>query len=84
MSYTRTVSEFSSVRKVRYGDNNKNDDKTLGSQRPITTPLRCDEAISPHQAYFGKDSNGNQIYVVEFNIGQFHFNELKIRTEGTK
>jgi hypothetical protein len=85
MSYTRTVSEFSSVRKIKYGENNSaNQKEKLNdlNSRPYGSPLTCEEAMSPHQAYFSKDSNGNEVYVVEFNIGRFKFDELTIRTEG--
>lgn len=83
MSYTKTVSEFSSTRKIRYGDNSRNklDSTQLRTGANSRLPLSCEEAISPHTAIFSKDSNGNEIYVIEFNIGSFQFDEITIRTE---
>ena len=67
MPITRTVSEFTSTRKVRYGgDTNRDKIQTtdlnaLASQRlPLTVG---EEGISQHTAVFTKDENGNDIYV---------------------
>ena len=85
MPITRTVSEFTSTRKVRYGgDTNRDKIQTtdlnaLASQRlPLTVG---EEGISQHTAVFTKDENGNDIYVIEFNIGSFKFDEISVKTD---
>jgi len=86
MSYTKTVSEFSSSRKIRYGENNRNKSTDLRTVAALNSrqPLNCEETLSSHTAAYSKDSNNNDIYVIEFNIGSFKFDELNIRTEPNK
>lgn len=84
MSYTKTISEFSSSRKVRYGSDSRNKTSELKSAAASRLPLTCEEALSPHTAVFAKDINGNDVYLIEFQIGSFKFDELTIRTETNK
>lgn len=90
MPITRTVSEFTSTRKVRYGGDIPRDNKTeatdLGVVAARRLPLSCvgEEGISQHTATYCKDSNGNDVYVIEFNIGSFQFDELTIKTDTNK
>ncbi len=84
MSYTKTVSEFSTSRKIRYGGNESRNNsgalKTLNTN--LRSPLAHDqESFTPHTATYKKDSNGNDVYVIEFNIGSFQFDELTIKTD---
>lgn len=69
----KTTEEFCSRRKVRYG-----------SGAPPAKPLTASTAtLSPHKFYYGKDVQGTPSYFIEFNIGDFNFDEISIRTEGT-
>lgn len=79
MSYNRTVSEFTSRRKITYGggSNATENRESLGSR-----PLKPEAAISEHKAYYSKLDDDSEVYIVEFNIGDFRFDELNIRTEG--
>ena len=81
----KTSEEFSSRRKVRYGLTDTpampsiyKDSKVLYS----LTPNTINASITPHKSYYGKDSDGNNAYFIEFNIGDFRFDEISIRTEG--
>jgi HSP20 family molecular chaperone IbpA len=38
--------------------------------------------LSPHKNFYAKDQDGNNAYFIEFNIGDFNFDEITIRTEG--
>lgn len=86
--YTKTVSEFSSSRKIRYGDgsrkNTPTDISNLRSAANTRLPLSYEDAIQQHTAKYEKDVNGNDIYVIEFQIGTFNFDELTIKTETNK
>lgn len=86
MSFTKTVSEFSSTRKIKYGDGSRRAQPSENSGvSGLRSPLRCgEEGLSPHTAVYSKDANGNPVYVVEFNIGSFQFDELIIKTESQK
>lgn len=82
MSFTKTVSEFSSTRKIKYGEGNRRAQPSENSGiSGLRSPLRAEEGLSPHTAVYSKDANGNQVYIVEFNIGSFQFDELVIKTE---
>ena len=86
MSYTKTISEFSSSRKIRYGDGKNRrsaptDISTLRTAANSRLPLTYEDAIQQHTASFSKDANNNEIYVIEFQIGTFNFDELTIKTE---
>lgn len=72
----KTTEEFSSRRKVRYG---------LGSEVTRSKPLTASStnaSLSPHKSYYGKDQDDSDVYFIEFNIGDFNFDEISIRTEG--
>lgn len=89
MPITRTVSEFTSTRKVRYGGDTsrgKTEATDLNAVAARRLPLSCvgEEGISKHSEAYGKDENGNHIYVIEFNIGSFKFDELTIKTDSNK
>ncbi|RMZ94950.1 Hsp30, partial [Brachionus plicatilis] len=75
MSVVKTTEEFSSRRKVRYGANSES--------KPLT-PSTTNASLSPHKAYHGKDQDGQDAYFIEFNIGDFDFKEITIRTEGRR
>ena len=85
MSRVVTCEEFSTRRKIR-----GTGPSTLGTtsvdflkakQYPLT-PLSINASLSPHKAYYDKDQEGNNCYYIEFNIGNFQFDEISIRTEG--
>lgn len=84
MSYTKTISEFSSSRKIKYGDGSRSNNSEYRTPENSRAPLRIEESLSPHQSYYGKDSNNNEVYTIEFNIGQFRFDELEIKTDKKK
>ena len=71
-----TTEEFSTRRKLRYG---------TGENKPPTYSLNSSSLtanLSPHKCYYDKDEQGNNIYTIEFKIGEFNFDEISIRTEG--
>jgi len=69
---TRTTEEFSSRRRINYGS---------GSN--ATPSLTSSSAVlSPHKHYYTKDKDGIEAYLIKFNIGDFNFDEISIRTEG--
>jgi hypothetical protein len=77
MTTTRkTTEEFSSRRRIRYGDGDEVRKNPPYSLTPSTASL------SAHKHYYGKDENDNKAYYIEFNIGDFEFDEISIRTEG--
>nr|ADR79326.1 Hsp30 [Brachionus ibericus] len=75
MSIVKTSEEFSSRRKVRYG---------TGSESKPLTPSTTNASLSPHKTHYGKDQDGQEAYFIEFNIGDFDFKEITIRTEGRR
>ena len=77
MPINRTVSEFTSRRKITYGSPGESRDSYLSSRA-----LQSQAAISQHKNYYTKLDNGEDAYIIEFNIGEFKFDELQIRTEG--
>ena len=76
MSIVKTTEEFSSRRKVRYGGGD-----STRSNYPLTSSS-VNASLSPHKASYGRDSEGAEAYFIEFNIGDFNFDEISIRTEG--
>ena len=76
----KTTEEFCTRRKIRYGGGSSGDGlkSTIYSIRPSTT----NATLSPHKTYYGKDQDGKNSYFIEFNIGDFKFDEITIRTEG--
>lgn len=79
MSIVKTTEEFSSRRKVRYGGG----DSTPPSKYPLTSSS-VNASLSPHKSFYGRDSDGTEAYLIEFNIGDFNFDEISIRTEGRR
>jgi HSP20 family molecular chaperone IbpA len=89
MPLVRTTEEFSSRRKVRYGgggddDNNKTSTTTTSSKQYPLTPSSTNATLTPHKAFYSKDQEGSLAYFIEFNIGDFNFDEITIRTEGNR
>jgi hypothetical protein len=86
MSIVRTKEEFSSRRKYTYGgDLSSSSPKpvsTLGSGLGSLSSSRNTASFSPHKNYYGRDQDNSEVYVIEFNIGKFNFDEITIRTEG--
>jgi hypothetical protein len=86
MPLVKTTEEFSSRRKVRYGGGGGGDDKTstsTTSSKPYPmTPSSTSATLTPHKAFYSKDQDGSLAYFIEFNIGDFNFDEITIRTEG--
>jgi hypothetical protein len=76
MSVVKTTEEFSSRRKVRYGQ--PPDASSTSSLHRTST----NASFSPHKYFYGKDNEGHDAYFIEFNIGDFNFDEITIRTEG--
>ena len=71
----KTTEEFSTRRKLRYCSNENKIPYTLNSSALAAN-------ISPHTCYYDKDQDGASIYLIEFKIGEFNFDEISIRTEG--
>lgn len=87
MSFTKTVSEFSTSRKIKYGGGETKKTSSALSTVPSShrAPLKCEqEPIGPHTAGYTKDASGNRVYVIEFNIGSFKFDELTIKTDSNR
>lgn len=76
----KTTEEFSTRRKVRYGAGSTNE--ATGTKPYSLTPSIVNATLSPHKCHYGKDQDGNDAYFIEFNIGDFNFDEITIRTEG--
>ena len=78
----KTSEEFSSRRKIRYGGGG--DSSNIYKEKPLysLTPSSINASITPHKCYYGKDADENNAYFIEFNIGDFRFDEITIRTEG--
>lgn len=76
MSIVKTTEEFSTRRKVRYGAG-----ESTTSKYPLTSSS-VNASLSPHKSFYGRDSDGVDAYFIEFNIGDFNFDEISIRTEG--
>lgn len=84
MSRIVTTEEFSTRRKIRGSGPNAGGssvDFLRAKQYPLT-PLSVNASLSPHKAYYDKDVDGLNCYYIEFNIGNFQFDEISIRTEG--
>lgn len=79
MSMIKTTEEFSSRRKVRYGGGDASSVKGY----PLTSSS-VNASLSPHKATYGRDADGSEAYFIEFNIGDFNFDEVSIRTEGRR
>jgi HSP20 family molecular chaperone IbpA len=77
MSIVKTTEEFSTRRKVRYGAGR-------GDSPLKSYSLSSSTALSPHKTFFAEDISGNTAYFIEFNIGEFQFDEITIRTEGQR
>lgn len=75
-SRVKTTEEFSSRRKIRYGAGAE-----PRSAKPMTASS-INASLSPHKYHYGKDQDNNEAYFIEFNIGDFNFDEISIRTEG--
>ena len=81
MSYNRTVTEFSGRRKLIYGD--KTEEKSVVPNNAAS--ISFDPSFSTHKTFYEKDINtGFESYFIEFNIGNFNFDEITIKTEGNK
>lgn len=84
MSRIVTTEEFSTRRKIRgtgpYGSSNSTD--FLKAKQYPLTPLSVNASLSPHKAYYENDIDGIKCYYIEFNVGEFQFDEISIRTEG--
>ena len=73
----KTTEEFSTRRKVRYGAGDLGKGQTYS-----LSPSSISASLSPHKSFYGADQDGNNAYFIEFNIGDFNFDEITIRTEG--
>jgi hypothetical protein len=80
MSILKTTEEFSSRRKVLLGSSNE--PKSAFSYQ--LKPSNISATFTPHKAFYGKDNQNNDAYFIEFTIGDFHFDEITIRTEGIR
>jgi hypothetical protein len=81
MSIVKTTEEFSSRRKILLGSGASNDDAKTAYAYQLK-PAGIGASFAPHKAFYGKDSQNNDAYFIEFNIGEFNFDEISIRTEG--
>ncbi len=80
MSILKTSEEFSSRRKILLGSGSSDDKNAQYTYK--LKPTNVGGSFAPHKAFYGKDSENNDAYFVEFNIGEFQFDEISIRTEG--
>jgi len=76
----KTCEEFTTRRKIRYGGNS-NSDTFKSSGFGTLTPSSVNASLSPHKSYYGRDQDDVPCYFIEFNIGDFQFDEITIRTE---
>ena len=83
MSVIKTTEEFSSTRRFRYGGAPDPESKTV-STTSSSRPVAHTATFSPHKSFFGRDENNNEGYYIEFNIGDFNFDEITIKTEGKR
>lgn len=85
MSRIVTTEEFTTRRKIRGSGPNgavsSSADLLKHKQYPLT-PLSVNASLSPHKTYYDTDVDGVKSYFIEFNIGNFQFDEISIRTEG--
>lgn len=85
MSRIVTTEEFTTRRKIRgsgpHGGVSSSADLLRNKQYPLT-PLSVNASLSPYKAYYDRDVDGVKCYYIEFNIGNFQFDEISIRTEG--
>lgn len=83
MSRIVTTEEFTTRRKIR-GTGPSQTDSTgqLRAKKYPLTPLSVNASLSPYKAYYEKDADGINHYYIDFNIGEFKFDEITIRTEG--
>lgn len=84
MSRIVTTEEFSTRRKIRGSGPNGGSssiDFLRAKQYPLTS-LSVNASLSPYKAYYDKDMDGNNCYYIDFNVGDFQFDEISIRTEG--
>jgi HSP20 family molecular chaperone IbpA len=73
----KTCEEFSSRRKIRYGAGSSVASTGFGT----LTASSINASMSPHKSYYGRDQDDVPSYFIEFNIGNFQFDEITIRTE---
>jgi HSP20 family molecular chaperone IbpA len=85
MSVNRTVTEFTSRRKIIHGVGAGENNSQRQTSTAAAGSLQSEAATSQHKTYFTRnDDDGTENYIILFNIGEFHFDELNIRTEGQK
>lgn len=80
----KTCEEFTSRRKIRYGggsSTSSNIDAFKSSGFGTLTASSVNASLSPHKSYYGRDQDDVPCYYIEFNIGEFQFDEITIRTE---
>lgn len=84
MSKVRTVEEFSTRRKLRYGGPPDPDAPLSSATKDLSLSPRTNASFSPHKSSYGRDQDGNTAYFIEFNIGDFNFDEITIRAEDNR
>lgn len=87
MSRIVTTEEFTTRRKIRgtgpnAGGGAGSSTSSLRSKQYPLTPLSVNASLSPYKAYYEKDADAINHYYIDFNIGNFKFDEITIRTEG--
>lgn len=84
MSRIVTTEEYCTSRKIRGTGvpGTKSSTDFLRAQKYPLTPLSVNASLSPHKTYYEKDADGILCYYIDFNIGNFQFDEISIRTEG--
>ncbi len=84
MSRVITTEEFTTRRKIRGTGPNQGGLSTsaLRAKQYPLTPLSVNASLSPYKAYYETDEEGIKRYYIDFNIGNFQFDEITIRTEG--
>jgi hypothetical protein len=84
MSRIVTTEEFTTRRKIRGTGPHQGSGSTsaLRAKQYPLTPLSVNASLSPYKAYYENDEDGIKHYYIDFNIGNFQFDEISIRTEG--
>lgn len=86
MSRIVTTEEFTTRRKIRgtgpHGAAAGSSTSSLRAKQYPLTPLSVNASLSPYKAYYERDADDINHYYIDFNIGNFKFDEITIRTEG--
>ena len=77
---TKTVSEYSSRRKITYGTQRDPDDKDSAIIYDSDS-LKSEAATSPNKIYYSVEKDDTEFYNIEFKVGEFSMDEIDIKVE---